>query len=132
MTLKERISRDESSLTSESESEICREDLPLRQRLVKASVLLLGFSSSSELEESSLEKSRSLGIAHAQDIIFWNFFFLLSTCLIFWCGSIEVPEIDQHFRNRHWEFIFWCGSIEVPKIHADSPPDILLLYRYNT
>jgi hypothetical protein len=36
----------------------------------------LGFSSSSELEELSLEKSRSLRAAHAQDVIFWNFFFL--------------------------------------------------------
>jgi hypothetical protein len=32
--------------------------------------LCLTFSSSSELEESSLEKSRSLRVAHAQDIIF--------------------------------------------------------------
>jgi hypothetical protein len=76
MTLKERLSRDESSLTSESELEMCREDLPMRQRLVKLPVLRLGFSSSSELEESSLEKSRSLRAAHTQDIIFWNFFFL--------------------------------------------------------
>jgi hypothetical protein len=30
----------------------------------------MGFSSSSELEESSLEKLRSLRVAHAQDIIF--------------------------------------------------------------
>jgi hypothetical protein len=36
----------------------------------------LGLSSSSELEESSLEKSRKLRAAHAWDIIFWNFFFL--------------------------------------------------------
>jgi hypothetical protein len=40
--------------------------------------LRLGFPSSSELEESSLEKSRSPRAAHAQDIIFWNFFF--SSC----------------------------------------------------
>jgi hypothetical protein len=37
--------------------------------------LRLGLSSSSELEESSLEKLRSLRAAHARDIIFWNFFF---------------------------------------------------------
>jgi predicted component of type VI protein secretion system len=67
-TLKERLSGDESSLISESE--MCREDLPMRQRPVKSSVLRLGFSSSSELEESSLEKSRSLRAAHVQDIIF--------------------------------------------------------------
>jgi hypothetical protein len=54
---------------------MCRDDLPMRQRLVKSLVLRLGLSSSSELKESSLEKSRSLRAAHAQDIIFWNFFF---------------------------------------------------------
>jgi hypothetical protein len=70
MALKERLSGDESSLTSESESEMCREDLPIRQRPVKSLVLHLGLSSSSELEESSLEKSMSLRAAHAQDIIF--------------------------------------------------------------
>jgi hypothetical protein len=70
MALKERLSGDESSLTSESESEMCREALPIRQRPVKSLVLHLGLSSSSELEESSLEKSRSLRAAHAQDIIF--------------------------------------------------------------
>jgi hypothetical protein len=55
---------------------MCRDDLPMRQRPVKWLVLRLGLSSSSELEESSLEKSRLLRAAHAQDIIFWNFFFL--------------------------------------------------------
>jgi hypothetical protein len=54
---------------------MCRDDLPMRQRSVKSPVLRLGLSSSLELEESSLEKSRSLRVAHAQDIIFWNFFF---------------------------------------------------------
>jgi hypothetical protein len=49
---------------------MCREDLPMRQRSVKLSVLRLGFSSASELEESSLEKSRLLRAAHTQDIIF--------------------------------------------------------------
>jgi hypothetical protein len=61
---------DELSLTSESESEMCREDLPMSQRPVKSHVLRLSFSSYSELEESSLEKSRSLRAAHARDIIF--------------------------------------------------------------
>jgi hypothetical protein len=74
-TRKERPSGDESSLTSQSESEMCHDDLPMRQRLVKSPVLRLGLSYSSELEESSLKKSRSLRAAHAQDIIFWNFFF---------------------------------------------------------
>jgi hypothetical protein len=39
---------------------MCRDDLSMRQRPVK----------SSELEESSLEKSMSLRGAHTQDIIF--------------------------------------------------------------
>jgi hypothetical protein len=69
-TLKERLSGDRSSLTSESESEMCHEDLPIRQSLEKSPGLPLTFSSSSELEESSLEKSRSLRVAHAWDIIF--------------------------------------------------------------
>jgi hypothetical protein len=67
---KERLSGDESSLTSESDLEMCHDDLPMRQRPVKSPVLRLGLSSSSELEESSLEKSRSLRAAHARDIIF--------------------------------------------------------------
>jgi hypothetical protein len=75
-TLKERSSGDRSSLTSKSESEMFLEDLPMRQRLVKSPCLCLTFSSSSELKESSLQKSKSLRAAHAQDIIFWNFFFL--------------------------------------------------------
>jgi hypothetical protein len=72
VTHKKRPSGDESSLTSvsELESEMCRDDLPMRQRPLKPLVLRLGLSSSSELEESSLEKSRSLRAAHAQDIIF--------------------------------------------------------------
>jgi hypothetical protein len=77
-THKERLSGDESSLTLESESEMCRNDLPMRQRPMKSPVLRLGLSSPSELEESLLEKLRSLRAAHTQDIIFWNFFFLLS------------------------------------------------------
>jgi hypothetical protein len=75
MTLKERLPGDKSSLISESESEMCRDDLPMRQRPVKSPVLCLGLSSSSELEEESLEKLRSLRATPAQDIIFWNFFF---------------------------------------------------------
>jgi hypothetical protein len=39
-------------------------DLPMRQRPVKSPFLHLDFSSSSELEESSLEKSKSLWAAH--------------------------------------------------------------------
>jgi hypothetical protein len=69
-THKERPLGDESSLTPESELEMYHDDLPMRQRPVKSHVLRLGLSSSSELEESSLEKLRSLRAAHAQDIIF--------------------------------------------------------------
>jgi hypothetical protein len=42
----------------------------MRQTPVKSLVLRLGLSFSSELEESSLEKLRSLTAAHARDIIF--------------------------------------------------------------
>jgi hypothetical protein len=73
-TPEKRPSGDRSLLTSKSE--MCVEDLPMRQRPVKSPCLRLGFSSSSELEELSLEKSRSLRAAHARDVIFWNFFFL--------------------------------------------------------
>jgi hypothetical protein len=69
-TLKERPSGDRSSLTLESELEMHLEDLPIMQRTVKSSFLDLGFSSSSKLEELSLEKLRMLRTAHAQDIIF--------------------------------------------------------------
>jgi hypothetical protein len=55
MTLEERLSGDESSLTSESESEMCHEDMPMRQRPVKSPVLHLGFSSSYELEAGEVE-----------------------------------------------------------------------------
>jgi hypothetical protein len=55
----------------------------------------MGFSSSSELEESSLEKLRSLRVAHAQDIIFWNFFFFLSLKRYFFLPS---PLSLESFR----------------------------------
>jgi hypothetical protein len=86
-THKERPLGDESSLTSESELEMCRDDLPMRKRPVKSPVLRLGLSSSSELEESSLKKSRSLRTAHTRDIIFWNFFFFLSLKWYFFLSS---------------------------------------------
>jgi hypothetical protein len=86
VTRKERSSGDESSLTLESKSEMCREALLMRQRPVKSPVLRLGFSSSSELEESSLEP-RSLRAAHAWDIIFYNFFFFLSPKRYFFLPS---------------------------------------------
>jgi hypothetical protein len=96
-TLEERLSGDESSLTSESELEMCHDDLPMRQRPVKSPILRLGLPSSSELEESSLEKSRSLRAAHARDIIFWNFlfFFFLSLKQYFFLPS---PLSLESFR----------------------------------
>jgi hypothetical protein len=66
---------------------MCRDDLRMRQRPVKSSVLHLGLSSSSELEESSLEMLRSLRAVHTQDIIFWNFFFFLSPKRYFFLPS---------------------------------------------
>jgi hypothetical protein len=61
-TLEERLSKDRSSLTSESES--FHEDLPIRHSPVKSLFLHLIFSSSFELEESSLDKLKSLKVAH--------------------------------------------------------------------
>jgi hypothetical protein len=55
VTLKERLSGDRLSLTSE---------------LVKSPFLDLGFTSPSELEDASLKKLKSLKAAHAQDMIF--------------------------------------------------------------
>jgi hypothetical protein len=78
MTLRERLPGDRSSLISELESKMFLEYLPMRQRLVKLPGLRLTFSSSSKLDESSLEKLKSLKVAHTHDMIFWNFFFLLS------------------------------------------------------
>jgi hypothetical protein len=95
MTLKERLSGDEPSLTSESELEMCRKALPMRQRLVKSHVLCLGLSSSYELEESSLEKSRSSMAAHAWDIIFWNFVFYWS---LEWYFFLPSPLSLELFR----------------------------------
>jgi hypothetical protein len=63
------------------------DDLPMSQGPVKSPVLRLGLSSYSELEEPSLEKSRSLRVAHTRDIIFWNFFFFLSLKQYFFLSS---------------------------------------------
>jgi hypothetical protein len=64
------VSSKHPSIISKSESEMFLKDLPVRQRPVKSPGLRLTISSSSELEESLLEKLRSLRAAHAQDIIF--------------------------------------------------------------
>jgi hypothetical protein len=74
---------------------MCHDDLPMRHRPVKSPVLCLGLSSSLELDESSLEKLRSLRAAHAQDIIFWNFFFFLSPKRYFFLPS---PLSLESFR----------------------------------
>jgi hypothetical protein len=44
---------------------------------------------------------------------------------------VAVSRVDQCFRNGHRVFTLQCSPAEVPEIHADSPPAILLLYRYN-
>jgi hypothetical protein len=70
-------------------------DLPMRQMSVKSSCLRLTFSSYSELEESPLEKLKSLKAAHAQNMIFWNFFFFLSPKQYFFLLS---PLLLESFR----------------------------------
>jgi hypothetical protein len=62
--------------TDEKKQDMFLNGLPMRQRLVKSPYLQLTFSSPSELEESSVKKLKSLKVAHTQDMIFWNFFFL--------------------------------------------------------
>jgi hypothetical protein len=71
------------------------EDLPMRQRPVKSPYLRLTFSFSSELEESSLEKLKSLKAAHAWDMIFWNFFFFFSPK---WYFFLLSPLLLESFR----------------------------------
>jgi hypothetical protein len=92
-TLEERLSKDRSLLTSESES-FC-DDLPIRHNPVKSPFLHLIFSSSSELEESSFEKPKSLKAAHSQVMIFWNFFLLLS---LKWFFLLLSPSLLESFR----------------------------------
>jgi hypothetical protein len=94
-TLKERLLNDRSSHTIESELESFREDLPIRHSPVKSSFLHLIFSSSSEVEESSLEKLKSLMAAHVWDMIFWNFFSFLSLKLFFFLLSSLLLELFQ-------------------------------------
>jgi nitrate reductase NapE component len=67
--LKETPSGGRSSLTSGSASEMFLEDLPMRQRSVKSPGLRLTFSSSSELEELLLEKSKPLRTAHLLELL---------------------------------------------------------------
>jgi hypothetical protein len=72
---------------------MCRDDLPMRQRLVKSPILRLVLSSSSELDESSLEKSRLLSAAHTQDIIFWNFFFFIPEAVLLLALALVVGVV---------------------------------------
>jgi hypothetical protein len=51
----------------------------------------LTFSSSPELEESSLEKLKLMRAAHARDMVFWNFFFFLSPKRCFIALVVVVP-----------------------------------------
>jgi hypothetical protein len=93
--LSRKDSKFRSSLTKEPESKTFLEDLPMRQRPVKSPFLHLGFSSSSELEESSLKKSKLLRVGHTRDTIFWNFFFFLSPKRYFFLLS---PLMVESFR----------------------------------
>jgi hypothetical protein len=66
----------------------------MRQRL-KSPFLHLTFSSSSELKESSLEKSKLLKAAHTQDMNFWNFFFFFLP--LKWCFFLSSPLLLEFF-----------------------------------
>jgi hypothetical protein len=59
---------------------------------MKSPFLHLIFLSSSELEESSLKQSKSLKAAHAQNMIFWNFFFFLSLKRFFLLSSLLLKS----------------------------------------
>jgi hypothetical protein len=79
---------------------------------VKSPYLRLTFSSSSELEESSLEKLKSLKAAHARDMIFWNFFFFffLSLKRYFFLSSHLLLE----------SLVIFVGGVELPSLRAVS------------
>jgi energy-coupling factor transporter transmembrane protein EcfT len=63
---------------------------------VKSPCLHLTFSSSSELEELSLEKLKSIKAAHVRGMIFWNFFFFfLSLKQLFF---LLLPLLLESFR----------------------------------
>jgi hypothetical protein len=76
--------KDRSSLTSESKLETFHEDPPLviRHNPVKLPFLHLTFSSSTELEESSLEKSKSLKAAHARYMLLELLLLLVSKVVV--------------------------------------------------
>jgi hypothetical protein len=63
----------------------------MRQRL-KSPFLHFSFSSSSELKESSLEKSKLLKAAHTQDMNFFFFFLPLK-----WCFFLSSPLLLEFF-----------------------------------
>jgi hypothetical protein len=130
-TFRERLSKDRLSLTSESETFL--EDLTMRQRPVKSPFLHLGFSSSSELEKSSLEKSQLLRTAHARDKIFWNFFFLLSLkryflLLLF---LLESFRLVYSYLLEETSFFLWGQSAMkwLVSSHSKQPLGDLLSLR---
>jgi hypothetical protein len=103
----------------------------MRLRSVKSPVLHLGFSSSSEMEESSLEKSRSLRVAHARDIIFWNFFFLSPKWYFFLPSPLSLESFrllylylleESSFFHMGQSMIKWVVSP-----HSKQPLGVLLL-----
>jgi hypothetical protein len=46
-------------------------------------------------------------------------------------AGVAIYETQNLQHNGHQVFILRCVPVEVPEIHVDSPPAILLLYRYN-
>jgi hypothetical protein len=70
----------------------------MRQRPVKSPCLHLTFSSSSELEELSLEKLKSIKAAHVRGMIFWNFFFFFFFLSLKQLFFLLLPLLLELFR----------------------------------
>jgi hypothetical protein len=107
-----------------------RIDHHLHQSQSKSPCLCLTFSSSSELEESSLEKSKLLKAEHARDMIFWNFFLSPK-----WYFFLPLPLLLESFRFLQMylleELIFFRLGQSVMKwvvsLHSKQPLGDLLL-----
>ncbi|PVH32226.1 hypothetical protein PAHAL_9G348400 [Panicum hallii] len=65
--------------------------------------------------------------------IFWSHKNLVITSITIHEAQYLVTSscINQCFRNRHRVLIFWYSPVKISKVYTDSPPAILLLYRYN-
>jgi hypothetical protein len=114
---------------------MCHEDLPMRQRPVKSPVLRLGFSSSSDLEESSLEKSRLQRVAHAWDIIFCNFFYLSPKWYFLPSPlSLESFRLLKLYLLKEESSFFRLGQLVIKWVvspHSKQPLSDLLLSLQN-